>query len=57
MIGDYKGGDETVLASALEVFDLLSNTMAEYETSMSPKAAGTAAHPVSDARAGQSQTL
>ena len=52
MIGDYKGGDETVLASALEVFDLLSNTMAEYETSMSPKAAGTAA-PVNDARAGQ----
>lgn len=56
MIGDYKDGDETVLASALEVFDLLSNTMAEYETSMSPKAAGTTA-PVSDARAGQSQIL
>ena len=40
MIGDYKGGDETVLASALEVFDLLSNTLAEYETAMSPRAAG-----------------
>ncbi len=51
MIGDYKGGDETVLASALEVFDLLSNTMAEYETSMSPKAAG-ATPLVSDARTG-----
>jgi len=41
MIGDYKGGDETVLAAALEVFDLLSNTLAEYETAVSPRAAGS----------------
>ena len=43
MIGDYKGGDESVLGAALEVFDLLSNTLAEYTTAMSPKAPGTAA--------------
>ena len=42
MIGDYKGGDETVLGAALEVFDLLSNTLAEYTTAMSPKALSTA---------------
>ncbi len=41
MIGDYKGGDEAVLAAALEVFDLLSNTLAEYETAVSPRAAGS----------------
>lgn len=43
MIGDYKGGDETVLAAALEVFDLLSNTLSEYQTAVSPTAAGSAA--------------
>jgi hypothetical protein len=45
MIGDYKGGDETILASALEVFDLLSNTLSEYHTATSPKAVGSAAAP------------
>lgn len=41
MIGDYNRGDETVLAAALEVFDLLSNTLAEYQTAMSPRAGAT----------------
>jgi hypothetical protein len=30
MIGDFKGGDETALAQALEAFDILANTTAEY---------------------------
>ena len=44
MIGDYNRGDETILAAALEVFDLLSNTLAEYQTAMSPRA-GAGATP------------
>jgi hypothetical protein len=47
MIGDYKGGDEASLAAALEVFDLLSNTLAEYETAVSPRAVGTTPTPPS----------
>lgn len=31
MIGDYRDADESTLAAALEVFDLLSNTLEEYE--------------------------
>ncbi len=31
MIGDFKGGDETALAQALEAFDILANTTDEYQ--------------------------
>lgn len=53
MIGDYSSGDETVLAAGLEVFDLLTNTLAEYETSMSPRATGTAAGAFSNNKSGK----
>ena len=53
MIGDYRGGDETVLATALEVFDTLSNTMAEYEAVSSPRAANAAANDLPSSRPGR----
>lgn len=54
MIGDYRDGDEASLAVALEVFDLLSNTLAEYETAVSPRAVGTTPTPP---RTGDSSTI
>jgi len=54
MIGDYRDGDEASMAAALEVFDLLSNTLAEYETAVSPRAVGTTPTPP---RSGDSSTI
>ncbi len=34
MIGDFKGGDETAVAQALEAFDILGNAMSEYNTAV-----------------------
>lgn len=56
MIGDYKGGDETVLATALEVFDTLSNTMAEYESAVSPRAAANTQSDLGTNRTGKHPT-
>lgn len=45
MIGDCRDADESTLAAALEVFDLLSNTLEEYEAAQG--AAGSSAAPSS----------
>lgn len=46
MIGDFKGGDETAVAQALEAFDILGNAMTEYNTAVK---GGPAAAPPSQA--------
>ena len=34
MIGDFKGGDETAVAQALEAFDILGIALTEYKTAV-----------------------
>ncbi len=34
MIGDFKGGDETAVAQALEAFDILDHSLTEYKTAV-----------------------
>jgi hypothetical protein len=38
MIGDFKGGDETAVAQALEAFDILGIALAEYKTAVKGEA-------------------
>lgn len=43
MIGDFKGGDETAVAQALEAFDILGNAMTEYKTAVKGESAAAPA--------------
>lgn len=43
MIGDFKGGDETAVAQALEAFDILGNAVTEYKTAVKSEPAAAPA--------------
>lgn len=51
MIGDFKGGDETALAQALEAFDILANTTEEYHAKGAHPPEGGASAAPADASA------